>query len=681
LDGWVCQDCKSVNSPGARNCYRCWLPRKFAEAAEHALPIGSDGAAGASGREPPERPGLADHRSSRRRSWILLGFLSVTVSFSALSLTFLQARGGSLGLIGSILSFDWSTLGSVLAISLMSGLLSIITAICWFVWFDRVLTNVPPLTGRWPEVGRAGAVAWWFVPVGGVFKGVFVVGHIYDLLAVPGSPGLWLLGMWGITWIGGTIAPSIVSFVAGFLPFSLQESARLNDLIANLGQISYIAAGFFAAALILAIEHARDVRASGRVAAAAPGQDPTRPADPDGQGRPVPADPWTAPVPQASAPAASSSHGYSSASGWQGPSWQAQQPPGTAWQGLGPPPWEAPGVPPAWQGTAPGQGPAPGAAWQGAAPPLLVEPVTNADPFEPPAAVAAKRERGPVPFQPLVAMGVLVAIGVIAGLTFAGSAPPPPDVNFDDPESWMFGLATPTPTRPAVPVRFPVSSSAPGTPAGATPGPTPRPVTAETVARRLVRTVTDDGYVGRMNVDARYIENGTQAHWTLEVGRVGDSEWRHIRQDEPQDADDVDLEQVILSKTVWERGYRTDWVRRSRVVDDHPLQPLFDLDDPAQLTFQGVTVENGQRQYRFTTRSGDAGLQRFIQWLGAKDGLWLRTSEVVATADGTPLRLDVVYVGDDGATSLAMTITYSDVGANMEVRSPREGPPLVVRES
>src|SRR5262249_31446670 len=157
--------------------------------------------------------------------------------------------------------------------------------------------------------------------------------------------------------------------------------------------------------------------------------------------------------------------------------------------------WDAPGAPP-WQG--------PGPAWQGDGATGSVHPVTNADPFEPPAAVAAKRERGPVPFQPLVAMGVLVALGVVAGLTFAGSPPPPPDASLDDPEWWMFGFPTPAPTRPAVPIRFPVATSAHPS-AGPTPSPTPRPVTADTVARRLVRIATSDAFVGRMAVDARYI--------------------------------------------------------------------------------------------------------------------------------------------------------------------------------
>jgi len=82
-------------------------------------------------------------------------------------------------------------------------------------------------------------------------------------MAVAGSPGLWLLGLWGITWLGGTLVPGVAGFVVGWVPLPLEESIRLQDLISNLGQMSYITAGFFAAALILALEHARDVRTSG----------------------------------------------------------------------------------------------------------------------------------------------------------------------------------------------------------------------------------------------------------------------------------------------------------------------------------------------------------------------------------------------------------------------------------
>ena len=294
MNGWLCQDCKSVNSSSANNCYRCWTPRKFAEAPDPAtLPPGVTAEQAHAERQQQLRPSLADARSSRRRSWVALALISVTVAFSALTFAFMGAKGGSLGIAMSLIDGDWTTFGSLLAIGLVAGILSLLAAIAWFVWFDRVVKNVAPLTGKWPEVSRPMAVIWWLVPIVGQFKGTFVVGHIYELMAVAGSPGLWLLGMWGLTLIAGTMAPGMVNFVVGWLPLPLDEAIRLQDLISNLGQISYIAAGFFAAALILAFEHARDVRMSGRADIQAPDLDVSLADRLAGRTAPGPTTSWT----------------------------------------------------------------------------------------------------------------------------------------------------------------------------------------------------------------------------------------------------------------------------------------------------------------------------------------------------------------------------------------------------
>ena len=79
-------------------------------------------------------------------------------------------------------------------------LLTIVTAIAWFIWFDRVLRNVPPLTGQWPDTGRAAAIGWWFVPIVGFIKAPRIVGDVYHRLLRPRArPGLWLLALWVLT--------------------------------------------------------------------------------------------------------------------------------------------------------------------------------------------------------------------------------------------------------------------------------------------------------------------------------------------------------------------------------------------------------------------------------------------------------------------------------------------------
>ncbi len=438
MDGWLCQDCRSVNSPSAANCYSCWTPRKFAEAPDPAtLPPGVTPEQAHAERQRKLRPTLTDARSSRRRSWIVLACITGTVAFSALNLAFLGAKGGSLGLAVSFLSGEWSTFGARLALSLVGGVLAITAAIAWFVWFDRVLANVPPLTGTWPEVSRVMAVVWWLVPV------VATQGHV-SWWATCTSSWQWparpaVAAPCGASPARGHARAGRRGLRRGVVPLPLEESIRLQDLISNLGQMSYITAGFFAAALILALEHARDVRTSGHaqdadleagealadrlarkaapVASTPPG---TLPA-PAWRGAPGSLPPPGSPAPPGwvAAPGSTAPTGVTSGPlPWPVPttSWSAEQTERSA----GPTPWsdgsaewiDAPAAP--WPAAQPHA--SSGGSTHQPLPGRLPAPAADATgehgsghqrrPFEPPAAPARRvRERRPVPFEPILIMG------------------------------------------------------------------------------------------------------------------------------------------------------------------------------------------------------------------------------------------------------------------------------------
>jgi hypothetical protein len=212
------------------------------------------------------------------------------------------------------------------------------------------------------------------------------------------------------------------------------------------------------------------------------------------------------------------------------------------------------------------------------------------------------------------------------------------------------------------------------------PARTPSP--ADLVARRVIRTVSDDRYRGLADVAATYTDGTGVATWDVRLGSVGDREWR-LAQVERPGVDPEALERVVLPSTVWERGARTDWVQRRRAERDRPTPPLFDLTDAEQLSFVGTTEEDGVRLYRYEWQAGDTEIGRFIRGLGAAEGMTIVSSELITTERGIPVSLELSLVGDapDGAVdpSLRMTVRYSEVGSDIEVRTPRIGPPLVVR--
>jgi hypothetical protein len=318
-------------------------------------------------------------------------------------------------------------------------------------------------------------------------------------------------------------------------------------------------------------------------------------------------------------------------------------------------------------------------------------------------------------------MGVLVLAGAVAGVTMAGTDDPfgaigrltghgvtngptsTPSPTTGPAASSDAGASRPSPDGTQLPLQTagaatppsptgapgasvpPAASSAPATPAatqaapsGAAPSATP--VAADLVARRLVRMVTADDYRGLMDIDASSTDVTGETTWTVKVGRVGEREYR-LRTIKRPGADPDVLERAALVSSVWERDDTTDWAQRRKTDDDRATPPLFDVTDADQLTPDGHVVEDGETLYRFGWDAGDARLQQFLRSIGADARMQLAEGELLTTADGVPVRLELRFEGSaSGApTSLRMTIRYSEVGSNIEVRSPRVGPPLVVR--
>jgi hypothetical protein len=202
------------------------------------------------------------------------------------------------------------------------------------------------------------------------------------------------------------------------------------------------------------------------------------------------------------------------------------------------------------------------------------------------------------------------------------------------------------------------------------------------VARRLLRIVTDERYRGVADMDATYTDASGDTTWKVRLGRVGEREYR-LQQIRRPGTDTRVLERAALVSTTWERTDTTDWVQRRKTEADRATSPLFDLAETGDLSFQDVTDEGGTRVYRFGWESGEGRIREFARSLGAAEGLSVVSGELSVTEQGVPVRLELRLVGDapgDAADpSLVMTVRYSDVGSDIEVRNPRVGPPLVVR--
>jgi hypothetical protein len=592
----------------------------------------------------------------------VVALLVATAAGHALSMAMFIRQGGSMNLLLSILEQRVDQLAMALGASVLAGLLTLATAIAWWVWFDRVLQNVPPLTGQWPDVGRFAAFGWWLVPIAGLIKAPRIVGDVYAKLSVPGTPGLWLLALWVLTWIGGTVGPWVLSRVLGFVPLDLEAALAVQDLVAYGGQALLVAAAFFAVALVMAIEHAQDVRVEGGGSGALPADLLPPPAPPvtvpnrfaqtltpfaDELRRPV--DPDSLPLGSMTA----SSAGAADIT-WAGLDGGASETVDRPAIGTPLPADDLPVLTPVVLGprvqASATTAPASRRAF-GLLPPVGARP----DPVAP---------------APLLAMVVFVVFGLVGGFAFAGAP-------IQRPSRGALELAAAGAMNRQLPTPPPLPTVQRTTAPVVRPTPTPEPADRR-AARLLIETTFPEEYRGRTDLDLKMVISGRTFTMRGASVRAGDTEWSRLDSDIPGM---VRTEQVLLDKHVWERR-GGDWARRNRVYGDQPLQPLFNLHDLDQLVFLGTVEERGRRLYRYRWDGGTDKIGRAL--LAQVPGARIQRSNgsVLATADGVPVRTEVTYDAKSsaGKIKLLLTLSYSEVGTDFAIRSPLEGSPVVKRD-
>lgn len=763
MDGWLCGDCKSLNTPRAKSCYRCNVPRRFGEAGADVTSSaivrtsgerastpgtgaastpstaaggrpgaagvgGSSGGAGAAGPAPEVpppgaaraaaergRPPVSDARSSRWRGRAVVLLLALSTAWAALTLAVLLARGGSVGLLMDLVTLNDSVLTTLALVSLGGSLLTVVTAIAWFVWFDRVLRNVPPLTGEWPDSGRVGAVGWWLVPIIGLVKAPRIVGDVYHRLSVDGTPGLWLLGLWVVTWIGGTVAPWVLARVVGLLPLPFDITLALSDLISLLSRLSYIAAGVCAIALVLSMEHAQRVRLA-LGGPAAPRPPDVSDADARFRAALVAAARDNAAAKAVERGVAAGSAGPGSAGSGSAGSAVAVDAAGAGSAGsapvgrsrLGlrsitrPAARDLAGAPAGREDDAalltpvarpPGTAPMPGSGGSmrrvdgspGAASPAAMSsiPGAPADPIFiglPAGSGATGRRRVPgvggvaVPRLAMVVLIVAVLAATLAGVMLAGPRQHDARTVGDVVDRVIAdGLPTPTlgPTLPRPTAAVPTPRPTP------TPSPSPEPWIA--AAEHLATSTYAEDWTGRMSLKAELrIGDREPLAWTLSVARSGMLEWSKRRIVIP-DAGASVQEQVILDRIVWTRENGGEWIRRDRGFGDRPTEPLFGVPDARGLTHLQSFKEGGKMRHEFAmTGANDLLVLEYLRDVGVT-GLDRTGATVVTDAAGDPVRAELSYAGATprGKAKLTVSVEWKDVGGSFSIRSPKEGSPVV----
>jgi hypothetical protein len=286
MAGWFCNDCHSLNGPRAGRCYSCGARRKAAEVTvlplEARLPVRpaierSMSDAGSTAVWTPSQPERAagarplGYRAGKLRAAAVVVLLALSFTVTA---WILWAFGTDRANLQSILQLTAApgAMRLLVWLGLARLALWILTPLCWFLWFDRVLRNVPELGLGFPDVGRLGAIGWWFVPIFWFWRPLRYVSQVYHSSAVRGTPGAWLPLGWWLAWIGSSIVPFVGQFVVAGMGVGTDATpARVLDaaiVVGLAGEVLEIGAGILAIGVVLAIQRAQAARASGTAAMA-----------------------------------------------------------------------------------------------------------------------------------------------------------------------------------------------------------------------------------------------------------------------------------------------------------------------------------------------------------------------------------------------------------------------------
>lgn len=214
-----------------------------------------------------DRPVPAYHSADLRAAALVISLaLSVAVT-AALAVVFGAAEASSFNVLGYLSGNG--ALNTVFALSLARIGLWVVTALLWFLWFDRVLQNVPSLGAGWPTSSRRGAIVWWFVPVLNFFRPARAVGDAYQRLSVPGTPGGWLPTFWWLAWIGAVLVPlvgervAVLTFVTTHPTLASAERTRQAlAVLEALGDGLEVAAGVLAVVMVIVLQRAQKERAA-----------------------------------------------------------------------------------------------------------------------------------------------------------------------------------------------------------------------------------------------------------------------------------------------------------------------------------------------------------------------------------------------------------------------------------
>lgn len=235
-DHWACTQCHSLNE-GKGRCYKCRTPREAAGVAPTDLPtIGHAAVVAPSGR----------YRSSIVRAF----FVSLSI--------FALAVVGILGILITTIIYkpmlvDGNLVVAEAALPIMMQLglarlvLVIASLLTFAAWISRVIDNIPPLTGHYPQATPRSTIVEVLIPFFNFFRIPAILREALRLLDPRGNGDALIaaailpliVGLVG-DWPGGMVAGIVFGLTSSSLAAAYEAAVAYSQILAAFVAIGSI---------------------------------------------------------------------------------------------------------------------------------------------------------------------------------------------------------------------------------------------------------------------------------------------------------------------------------------------------------------------------------------------------------------------------------------------------------
>lgn len=213
-DLWACSQCRSLNPAKASRCYKCRTPREVASTAPTELPtVGPAEAVRPAGR----------YRSS--------AFRGVLASAAILGLAVVGIAGSVIvSLVHDRVDADGTAVATA-ALPSLTGLaiarlaLIAVALVAFAAWLSRVIENIPPLTGSYPQATPRSTIIEVLIPFFNFFRIPAILREALRLLE-PRGGGDALVAAAVLPLVAGLLGDWPGSYVAAILAVLLTDTAQ-----------------------------------------------------------------------------------------------------------------------------------------------------------------------------------------------------------------------------------------------------------------------------------------------------------------------------------------------------------------------------------------------------------------------------------------------------------------------